>query len=152
MATAKDIMTPDPIVLESSTSIQEAVDLFTKHKISSAAVQSAMGDIAGSLTELGLVRALVLHQLQPEKYSKLAHCMELLVEGSFVEPKDSITTVIKMMIKSPTQRVMVKSEGRKIHGIISPKDMMRVLLAGKPEAEAVQTEIGKLGNAKLETK
>jgi CBS domain-containing protein len=151
MATAKDIMTPDPIVLESSASIQEAVDLFTQKKISSAPVQSSMGDVAGTLTELGLVRALVLNQIQPEKYQKIAHCMELLSHGSFVLPSDSITTVIKTMIKSPTQRVLVKSNGRKILGIISPKDMMRVLLAGKSEGQAVQNEIGKLGEQKLET-
>jgi CBS domain-containing protein len=151
MATAKDVMTADPIVLESSTSIMEAVDLFTKNKITSAPVKSTMGEVAGQLTEIGLVRALVLHQLQPEKYQKLAHCMDLLEEGSFVDPKDSITTVIKNLIKSPTKRVLVKTEGRQIHGIISPKDMMRVLLAGQSEGEAVQAEIGKLGEKKLRT-
>ena len=141
MATAKDVMTPDPIVLESSTTILEAVELFTKHKISSAPVQSSMGgDVAGQLTDLSLVRALVLHQLQPEKYSKIAHCMDLLDEGVFVNPGDSITTVIRALIKSPSQRILVKSEGRKIFGIISPKDMMRVLLLGKPESAAVKTE------------
>jgi CBS domain-containing protein len=149
--TAKDVMTPDPIVLESSMTISEVVDLFTKKKISSAPVQSSMGgDVAGQLTELGLVRALVLHQLQPQKYSKIAHCMELLEEGVFVDPKDSLTVVIKAMIKSPSQRILVKSEGRKIFGIISPKDMMRVLLQGEnEESKAMQTEIGKLGEKKL---
>jgi CBS domain-containing protein len=151
MATAKDIMTVDPIVLEASASITDVVDLFMKNKISTAPVQSTTGDIPKQLTELALVRAMVLHQLQPEKYSKLAHCMDLMSEGSFVAPNDSITTVIKAMIKAPTQRVLVKSEGRKILGIISPKDMMRVLLAGKSEGQAVQTEIGKLGEQKLET-
>jgi predicted transcriptional regulator len=148
--TARDVMTPDPIVLESSMAILDVVELFTKNKISSAPVQSTLGDIAGQLTELALVRALVLHQLQPHKYSKVAHCMELLEEGVFVDPKDSITAVIKAMIKSPTQRILVKSEGRKIFGIISPKDMMRVLLQGKQEeSQAMQTEIGKLGETKL---
>jgi CBS domain-containing protein len=149
MATAKDVMTPDPIVLESSMTITEAVDLFTKHKISSAPVQSNLGEVAGQMTELALVRALVLHQLQPEKFSKIAHCMELLEEGVFVDPKDSITTVIKAMIKSPTQRILVKSEGRKIFGIISPKDMIRVLLQDKAESQAVKTEIGTLGDSKI---
>jgi CBS domain-containing protein len=149
MATAKDVMTPDPIVLDSSSAISAAVELFQKHKISSAPVQSAMGDVAGQLTEVGLVRALVLNQLQPEKYNKLAHCMDLLQEGVFVDPKDPITTVIKSMLKSPTQRVLVRSEGRRILGIISPKDMIRVLLAGQPEAQAVQNEIHKLGDKKI---
>ena len=149
MATAKDVMTADPVVLESSALITDAVALFKKHRISSAAVQSTMGDIVGTLTELGLVRALVLNQLQPEKYSKLAHCMELLTNATFCEPKDSITHVIKCMIKSPTQRVLVKSDGRKVLGVISPKDMLRVLLGGEEEAHAVQSEIGKLGDKKL---
>jgi predicted transcriptional regulator len=148
-ATAETLMTPNPIVLESSMSIQEAVDVFTKHKISSAPVNTTMGDVGGQLTELVLVRALVLHQLQPEKFQKLAHCTDFLEEAVFVQPKDSITVVMKALLKSSSRRVLVKSEGRKIFGIISPKDMLRALVQGHPEAKAMTTEIAKLGAGKL---
>ncbi len=149
--TAEQLMTANPIVLESSMSIQEAVEIFSKHKISSAPVMTSMGEVGGQLTELVLVRALVLHQLQPDKYQKLAQIQELLETSVFVEPRDSISAVMKALLKSSSRRVMVKSAGRKIFGIISPKDMLRVLIAGTPSAAAddVKNEIAKLGSAKI---
>ncbi len=146
MTTAKDVMTPSPVTLDSSASITEAVALFSTKKISSVPVVSSMGEVAGQLTELVLVRALVMHQLQPDKFSKLAHCADLLAEAHFVDPTDSITTVLKTIIKSPTSRVLVRSQGRKVLGIISPKDLLKLLAAG-PTTDAtksIQSAVEKL--------
>ena len=146
MTTAKDVMTASPFTLDTSASIAEAVALFSSKKISSVPVVSSMGDVAGHLTELVLVRALVMYQLQPEKFSKLAHCADLLSEAHFVEPTDSITIVLKAIIKSPTSRVLVRSQGRKVLGIISPKDLLKLLSAG-PTTDAtksIQSAVEKL--------
>ena len=124
----------------------DAVATFTKNKFSSVPVMTTMGDIAGQLTELVMVRILVLHQIQPDKYKKLVNCTELLEPAFFVEPNDPITTVIRSIMKSPSRRVLVKSDGRQIMGIISPKDLLRLLLANSPEAKAIQDEIQKLPN------
>lgn len=145
MTTASDVMTPNPITLDSSTAILDAVKLFIEKKISSVPVFSTMGDIAGQLTELVLVRIMVMYQLQPEKYSKLAHCVELLEPAHFADPTDSITTVLKTIIKSPSRRVLVRSNGRKILGIISPKDLLKVLMADSADAKSIQTAIGAIG-------
>jgi CBS domain-containing protein len=150
VALAKDVMTAKPIVLLSSTTITEAVDTFTKHKFSSVAVVTSMGEIAGQLTELVLVRAIVLSQLQPEKFRQLVHCTDLLEPAFAVEPGDSIATVIKTLMRSPSRRVLVLNSGRKIIGIISPKDLMRVLTSGESEAQSLKTEIGKLGEGKVD--
>ena len=149
MVLAKDIMTPKPITLESSTSIKEAVEIFSAKKFSSVPVTTSMGEIAGQLTELALVRALVLHQIQPEKYKQLVHCLEMLEEAFFVAPTDSVTTIIKTILKSPSRRVLVKSDGRQILGIISPKDMLKFLTSGDPTAKSLQAEIGQLGDKKV---
>src|ERR1700722_17076985 len=107
-------MTPKPITLESSTDIMDAVKLFMEKKISSVPVNTTMGEVAGQLTELVLVRILVLHQLQPDKYKKLVNCTELLEPAHFVTPNESISNVIKTIMKSPSRRVLVKSDGRQI--------------------------------------
>src|SRR5699024_8048776 len=99
---AKDVMTAKPIVLESSTDIMAAVEIFSKNKISSVPVMTTMGEVAGQLTELVMVRVMVLFQLQPEKYKKLVNCTDLLEPAYFVSPNDNITTVIKTIMKSPS--------------------------------------------------
>jgi predicted transcriptional regulator len=146
VATAKDLMTAKPSTLESSTTISDAVALFAEKKFSSVPVVSSMGEVAGQLTELVMVRALVMHQLQPEKFSKLAHCADLLAPAYFVEPGDSITTVIKAIIKSPTSRVLVRSQGAQILGIISPKDLLKMLSSGSTTeaSKSIQTAMEKL--------
>lgn len=144
MSVAKDVMTAKPITLESSTSILDAVATFTKNKFSSVPVMTTMGEIAGQLTELVMVRALVLHQIQPEKYKKLVNCTDLLEPAFFAEPNDSISTVIKTMMKSPSRRVLIKSDGRHVMGIISPKDLLRHLMSDSPEAKAIQEVIKKM--------
>jgi CBS domain-containing protein len=145
MATAKKIMTPDPITLDSSTPIQDAIKLFAEKKISSVPVFSTTGDGVGLLTEFVLLRALVMSQVQPAKFSKIAHCLDMLEPVQFVTPDDSITTVLATMMKSTHRRVLVRSGGRKIHGIISPKDLLRSLSSGTEEAKSIQAAVEKLG-------
>ena len=141
MALAKDVMTANPICLTSATTIPEAVEVFVNKKITSVGVYNTMGEVVGQLTELILVRILVLHQIQPEKYSKLAHCLDFLDDAVFVAPSDPITTVLKALMKSSSRRVLVRSEGRKIQGIISPKDILKTLMADSPDAKAVQNAV-----------
>lgn len=143
MASAKDWMTSDPVTLESSTDIPAAVTLFVSKKITSVPLIDTMGEVVGQLSELVLVRILVMYQLQPNKFSKLAHCIDLLETPIFVDPNDSISVVLKAILKSPSRRVLVRSAGRKIHGIISPKDLLRVLTDGSATT-AIQTAVKKL--------
>jgi CBS domain-containing protein len=149
LTTAKDVMTAKPVILESSTMIQEAADVFGQRKFSSVPVMTTMGDVAGQLTELVLLRAIVLNQVQPEKYKQLLHCIDILEPATFVAPTASITEVIKALMKSTSRRVLVKSDGRQILGIISPKDLLRLLMAGRDPAKALQAEIEKLGVTKV---
>lgn len=140
-------MTADPIILESSSTILEAVEIFTSKKITAAPVHTSLGQIAGKLTELGLVRIVVLHQLQPEKYHKLANCLNFLEPAAFVRPDDPVATVIKEILHSSSRRVLVKDHDR-IVGIISPKDLLRVLMTESNEAEVIKQEIHKMGDSR----
>lgn len=140
---AKDIMTPKPICMESSTAIPEAILLFTEKKISSVPVMTTMGEVAGQLTELVMMRIFVLHQLQPDKFKRLNDCLEMLEPARFVAPTDTMTTVIKAIMGSESRRILVKSDGRQILGIISPKDLLRQLIEGKEGAKTIQSAIQK---------
>jgi len=142
--TAKDIMTEKPVILESSTPILEAVNIFIQRKFTSVPVMTTMGDVAGQLTEAILLRALVLHQLQPTKFKILNDCLDMMEKIVYVSSEATVPTIIQAVYKSPTRRVLVKNDGRTILGIISPKDLLDLLLKGNAEAEAVRNEINKL--------
>lgn len=137
-------MTPKPTLLHSSDSIELASKTFFKLKITSAPVVSLTGEVIGQLTELGLLRALVMYQLQPEKFSKLEHCHDFFDVAHFVAPGDPISTVIRTMIKCPSRRILVRNARQDLLGIISPKDLLRLLKSGASGAVEVQKEIKKL--------
>ncbi len=148
MAQAKDFMTPDPIILESSATITEAVEVFASHKINSAPVRTSQGEYAGTLTDLTLVRILVLHQLQPEKYKKLAHRLDFLEPLVFVEQNQPVAEVLKAMLRAPSHRVFVRAKNNHICGVISPKDLLRVLTTDSYEANTIKHEIKKMDESK----
>lgn len=147
--TAKDVMTAKPIVLESSTQITEAAEIFTKRKFSSVPVMTNTKEVAGQLTELVLLRALVLHRLQPDKYKQLVHCADMLEPALFVAPTDPISEVIKTLMKSTSRRVLVKDGAGHVTGIISPKDLLKLLSAGSDHVEKLHAEVAKLGSGKV---
>ena len=139
-------MTSDPIILMSSNTIAEAVETFATKKVSSIPVQNTMGEIMGQLTDAGILRALVMHQLVPADYKVLNDCAELMEKVVFVKTTDSLTQVIQAVFKSPNRRVLVKDEGRKIYGIISPKDLVRFLRTASAEADSIRAEIKKFSS------
>lgn len=143
MACAKEIMTEKVTTLLSSTDILDAVAVFNSKKYTSVPVTTNTGEIAGLLTEIILVRMLVMHQVQPDKYKKIAHCLEFLETPVFIEPYDPMTVVIKAVMHSPSKRVVVSLDKFKILGIISPKDLIRALASGDKTAQSIQKEVEK---------
>jgi predicted transcriptional regulator len=141
MSNAKLIMTENVTSLPSSTGILEAVELFMSKRFTSVPVTSGTGELAGQLTETVLIRLLVLSKGQPDKYKKLAHCMEHLEKPVFVEPMDTVATVLKSVLQSPTKRVFVSLDRHKILGIISPKDLLKALVKNDKTAEAIQGQL-----------
>lgn len=145
---AKEMMTAKPVTLESATPILQAAALFQERHFSSIPVLDAMGEVAGIMSELEMARAVVLCQLQPDKYKQLAQCTHLLEPATVVAPNDPTSTVIRSMMHSPSRRVLVKSEGRQILGIISPKDLLRLLNTAGQVNRTLQDEIHRLNSHK----
>lgn len=144
MAYAKDIMSEKVISLPASTDILEAVNVFMSKKFTSVPVTTGTGDLAGQLTEVVLIRLLVLSKGQPDKFKKLAHCLELLEKPVFVDPTDSVATVLKALMSSATKRVFVSMNKFNILGIISPKDLLKALTANDRNSEAIHGQLARV--------
>lgn len=150
MAIAKDIMTPNPLMVGSGNDILEVVEFFNRHHISSAPVQNPLGQILGQLTEIDLVKALVFYRANSE-YSKIIHAENYFQPVSFVRDTDEIPQVLKVLVKAATHRVLVMDRQEKVVGIISPKDLLRSIQgAGKvgqivtDQVKILQFELGDL--------
>lgn len=141
MAKAQGIMTEKPIIVESSDTIDAVVEIFSSNKLTCAPVLTSLGEYAGTLTDLTLARILVLHQLQGDKYKKLAQVLDLLEPTVFVKPLDPFPDVLKAMLRAPVHRVYVRAKNGEIVGVISPKDLLRVLVTDSYEAEVIKKAI-----------
>src|SRR6185437_4337156 len=138
------MMTVRPITIEASTMILDAAHIFQSKKISTVPVIGVDGSVFGLATEMGMVRAVVLHQLQPDHYKQMVHCKELLDPPSIVQANDSIATVVSAMMKCRNHRVLVRSGGPEIVGIISPKDLLKLLNTSGTVNSTLQAEIHRL--------
>ena len=141
MRTANDLMTPNPKMIASGENLQDVVRLFLNLGVSSSPVVSPMGEILGMLTELALVKAFMLHKAKFHTHDKIGHHTELLLPPAFISSKASLGEIIKEIINSPTNRLLVKDERKKIVGIISPKDLMRPMLGEANPSDNIKEKL-----------
>ncbi len=141
MIVAKDIMTPKVKTLESSNSIVEAIQFFNETKLSSVPIVTGANESMGMMTEMSLVRAVVLMQLQPDKFKKVQHIADLLEKAVFVREADPMPKILAAMISSAAKRVIVQNNAGQYMGIISPKDLLKALNGDKSLAQVVQAEV-----------
>lgn len=143
MSNAKEIMTPNPLMLGSGMDILDAVEFFNRHHISSAPVQNPLGEILGQLTEIDLVKALVRYRASSD-YCKVIHAESFFEPVYFVQDTDNVATVLKTMVRAPSHRVLVKDKNGKVGGIIAPKDLLRTIQGGGVASRAVADEVKSL--------
>ncbi|MCB0391410.1 MAG: CBS domain-containing protein [Bdellovibrionales bacterium] len=136
MKTAKDLMTKDPILVQSGSDVRDQLRIFLDNDISSAPVVSPVGEILGSLNEIGLIKSYLVHKIQQKNNQnnmKVIHHKELLDPIEIVKESDPATDVIRLMIHSPGHRVVVVNNMRQVMGVVSPKDILK-FLAGENSA------------------
>lgn len=127
MKYANELMTRNPKMIESSESLHTVVELFLKQGISSSPVISPAGELLGVLTEFSLVKAYMLYKLKFPSNDKIGHHVEMLDQPAFVSTTATLGEVMRELVKSPTRRLLVQDVKNKIVGIISPKDILRVM-------------------------
>ncbi|MES3038805.1 MAG: CBS domain-containing protein [Bdellovibrionota bacterium] len=128
MKIANDIMTIRVKMVASGDSLESVVKMFLDQGITSSPVINPLGEVLGILTELGLVKAYMLHKAKFHKSDKVGHHVDLLEPVSAVNVDTPIIHVLVEMIASPTHRLLVKDKNGKYVGIISPKDLMKAML------------------------
>jgi CBS domain-containing protein len=114
--TARDIMTPDPLTLTPETSIHDAAQMLSEHRISGAPVISADGSIAGIVSEYDLI-------------ARTGTTVRDVMTRDVVSVADTagIDRVRAILVTQRLKRVPVVNGQGQLVGLISRADLVREL-------------------------
>lgn len=135
-------MTKNPTVLLSSDELKKTSQLFVEKNISSAPVENPIGEVLGVLTELNLARAFIRnYNISDSTNNKITHNKEFLIEATFVYEDATIINVLNAVLKAPHHRVLVKNKADNLVGIISPKDILAILLGEQKRFHDIKKQL-----------
>jgi CBS domain-containing protein len=114
--TAADVMTPDPLTLTPETSVHEAAQVLSEHRISGAPVVDASGAIVGIVSEFDLI-------------ARAGATVDQVMTREVVSVADSSTVdrVRAVLVTRRLKRVPVVDGQGKLVGLISRADIVREL-------------------------
>ena len=128
MSKARDIMTPDPIVLLHNKKLKDVLRLFSDEKIVSLPVLDDRGRVLGLLTEQALIKAFVISKSMSQPNADISEFKHVFANVAFAQPEDSLLMLVRKLLASDAYRLLVQDKAEKIIGIISPRDIIRALL------------------------
>lgn len=114
--TARDVMSADPVTVRGDTSVHEAAQLLSEHRISGAPVISENGSIVGIISEFDLIARMG---------SKVSDVMtRAVVHVPDTMPLDRVRAVL---VTQRLKRVPVVDKDGRLVGLISRADLVREL-------------------------
>jgi CBS domain-containing protein len=117
--TVREVMTPDPIVLDMSATVRDAARAMRARDIGDVLVASE-GKLWGIVTDRDIVVRAVAEYPEAPGACKLADICTTDVEC--LAPDDDVLAAIRMMEKSAIRRIPVVEEGRAI-GVVTLGDL-----------------------------
>jgi CBS-domain-containing membrane protein len=123
--TARDIMSSKLIVAHEGMSVEEALKLLVNNKITGLPVVNQQGQMVGILSEYDIIAKVgKLKHLDPEAFrSKLPYTKH--VES--VKEDTNLEEILDRFISLKCRRLPVLDQGGHLVGIISRRDVMKVL-------------------------
>ncbi len=120
MATSvKEIMTPNPITLQASSTVTQAAEAMKQHDVGNVLVLEKDGALRGIVTDRDIVIRDVAERKNPEK-TKLGDICS--AELTTADVDDSIDSVVAKMREKALRRMPVVQKGKPV-GIVSIGDL-----------------------------
>jgi predicted transcriptional regulator len=151
--TIADIMTPDPIVVNPQTPLNEAIKILAENRISGLPVIDANGKLVGVISETDLMWQetgvtppayimlldSVIYLENPAKHERELHKAlgqtvgEVMTEKDLftIKPDRSVREAAQMMHKHKVHRLPVLDAAEKIIGIVTRGDIIRFMAANQ---------------------
>lgn len=125
MVKLKQIMTKNPVKIDSKKTVREAVNLLTEKKLGSLMVCRGE-EIIGILEESSIVRNVVARDLNPY----VVKVEEVMSDFQVIDEEKSDDEASEMMSQRRVRHLAVSSNSR-IVGIVSMQDLIRPVYSGK---------------------
>ena len=121
MLTARAIMTNDVITIDPKSSIQEAIELLLKQRVSGLPITDADGRLIGIVTEFALLAIAYDNRVREDSIGQ-----HMTTEVLTVDASDPINKVVDLCLMHRVRRVPVLENGRLV-GLISRRDVLKAM-------------------------
>ena len=121
MLTARAIMTDDVITIDPKSSIQEAIELLLKQRVSGLPITDADGRLIGIVTEFSLLAIAFDNRVREDSIAQ-----HMTTEVLTVDASDPINKVVDLCLMHRVRRVPVLENGQLV-GLISRRDVLKAL-------------------------
>jgi len=136
MNTASDVMTKNPMALKTSDTLLSAVQVFLEKGFASIPVIDDNQAIVGVLTEESILKAYIWCRGQKIINPPIKVLSQFINKPTILKRELNVLQVMKQLIASPGGRVLVANERGQLEGIISPKDLIKVLYTSEMTIQA----------------
>ena len=109
--------------------------------MSSSPVRTPSGELLGVLTEMDLVKGILLSKASGGALDKVGDHSAEFEAVKYVHDSANMEEVFRAMVKSPSKRVLVQDSNQSVIGIISPKDLLAFLKGEKLESKNLSREL-----------
>lgn len=123
--TAKDIMSSKIIVAREDMNIEEAVKLLVNNKITGLPVVDKDGKMVGVLSEYDIIASVGGKKKLESKLFQ--HTINFTKDVQSVNENETLEAILDCFIHAKVRRLPVVDEKKKLVGIISRRDIMRML-------------------------
>jgi CBS domain-containing protein len=145
---AKDIMSTPVITVSPDTRLKQVAGILLDHDVSAVPVVGGAGEILGIISEADLVSLetspdprsrIILFRPPPRPVPRTAE--EVMTREVVALPEDAdVAEVARLMLEKRVKRIPIVS-GDRVVGIVSRRDVLRVLVRADDEIQAEVTEL-----------
>ncbi len=115
-----------PIVVDSSSSVLEAIRVMVDNNVGAVAVVSE-GVIRGIFSERDVMKKVIYHNLPPES-TPVAEVMTKEVES--INQEMELTEALQLMVGRHVRHLPIIDNGGKVLGMLSVRDLLQGVLDG----------------------
>jgi PAS domain S-box-containing protein len=135
-------MSKSLISIPSSKTLIETKNILLDNGITSVPVFDNFGKPMGLLTEIGLVRAfLKVHNSTDKSKDTIFHHREFLEPITIVEDTAPISQATRALFTSTINRLLVRDSKGKFIGMVSPRDILRVVSGDFDRTLGIEREL-----------
>lgn len=120
MRRIRDVMTPEPLLVSETASIQEAGQLMRDHGVGALLVVDSAGHVAGMITDRDIVVRACAEGRGPERTPVTSTCSDETI--AMLSPEDDVREAAVVMREKAIRRIPVIENGRPI-GIVTLGDV-----------------------------